>query len=315
MIILLNILIALYNSAYSDIYENADDEYLALFAQKTMQFVRAPDENVYIAPLNLVEMVVSALTEWWMPKKTYELVNDWVMGAIYSPLLFVAAFFETRTAHAIRSNRARGEEDDDQEHDWEQLVGQLDLEAEGWTKTCETVKPNVEEEPAVIEVRKLRTEVEALKSMLSDISKAMVLQAEHTEEALKSKSGVPNLFPEGTGLTLKEDEDKSSKASPEEGGKALQEDVPETEAPKDVPETEAPEDVPETEAPEDVLETEASDVPETPGTEAPESSAPETSEAQDAPEGGSKSKKKKNKKKSKGGAGGGGSSGAGGSGA
>lgn len=48
-LVLLNILIALYNSAYEDITKNALDEYMALFTQKTMQFVRAPDENVFIA--------------------------------------------------------------------------------------------------------------------------------------------------------------------------------------------------------------------------------------------------------------------------
>lgn len=47
-IVLLNILIALYNSAYEDISGNAIDEYMAIFALKTMQFVRAPDENVFI---------------------------------------------------------------------------------------------------------------------------------------------------------------------------------------------------------------------------------------------------------------------------
>lgn len=45
---LLNILIALYNSAYEDITGNATNEYLALFAYRTLQFVRAPDENVFI---------------------------------------------------------------------------------------------------------------------------------------------------------------------------------------------------------------------------------------------------------------------------
>lgn len=119
---LLNILIALYNSAYEDIYTNADDEYLALFSQKTMQFVRAPDENVFIAPLNLIEIVVSALFEWWMPKKYYEPLNDVIMATIYSPLLLFASFFETRRAYAIHQNRARGEEDDDVEEEWEQLA-------------------------------------------------------------------------------------------------------------------------------------------------------------------------------------------------
>ncbi|KAM5354214.1 hypothetical protein ACJ41O_000864 [Fusarium nematophilum] len=187
MIILLNILIALYNSAYEDIYENADDEFLALFAQKTMQFVRAPDENVYIAPFNLVEIVISGLLEWWMPKPTYEVINDCVMAVLYSPLLFVAAIFETRTAHAIRHNRARGEEDDDQVHEWEQFHEDLDFEAEGWVKTCDAAKPNVEEEPAVIEVRKLREEVEELKSMLSKISHA--IKGEEEQPLIELQSG------------------------------------------------------------------------------------------------------------------------------
>ena len=69
MVILLNILIALYNSAYEDITENAIDEYMAMFAQKTLQFVRAPDENVFIAPFNLIELVFLILPfEWWMDR-------------------------------------------------------------------------------------------------------------------------------------------------------------------------------------------------------------------------------------------------------
>ncbi|QYT01486.1 Ca2+ permeable channel [Trichoderma simmonsii] len=169
MVILLNILIALYNSAYEDIYDNADDEYLALFSQKTMQFIRAPDENVYIAPLNLIEIVLSALFEWWMPKKSYEFINDCVMGLFYSPLLLIMAIFETRTAHAIRRNRARGEADDDIIEEWEQLAHDIDFGAEGWAKTCEAVKPNMDDDPAVVEIKKLRAELAGLKSMLTDL--------------------------------------------------------------------------------------------------------------------------------------------------
>ena len=53
MVVLLNVLIALYNSAYEDITGNAINEYLALFAHRTLQFVRAPDENVFIARTSL----------------------------------------------------------------------------------------------------------------------------------------------------------------------------------------------------------------------------------------------------------------------
>ncbi|KAM0326669.1 hypothetical protein ACHAQA_006539 [Verticillium albo-atrum] len=173
MVILLNILIALYNSAYEDIYQNANDEFLALFAQKTMQFVRAPDENVYIPPFNLLEMVVIALVGWWMPKDRFERLNDVVMAVFYSPVLLIAAYTETRTAKEIQRNRANGEEDDDVVEEWEQMAGELDFEADGWTKVCDSAKSNVEVEPAVQEVRKLREEVDELKKLLLEISKAV----------------------------------------------------------------------------------------------------------------------------------------------
>ncbi|KAK6217933.1 DNA-directed RNA polymerase III subunit C31 [Pestalotiopsis sp. IQ-011] len=179
MIILLNILIALYNSAYEDIYENSDDEYLALFSQKTMQFVRAPDENVYIAPFNLIEIFLLVIPlEWWMPKKLYERINDIVMGIIYSPLLVMAAVFEIHTAKEIRSARRRGDDDDDTVEEWEQMADQLDFEGEGWAKKVADSKANVEDDPAVIEVRSLREEVDKLKDLLENVSKALANKAE-----------------------------------------------------------------------------------------------------------------------------------------
>jgi hypothetical protein len=167
MVILLNILIALYNSAYEDITGNAIDEYMALFAQKTMQFVRAPDENVFIAPLNLVELFCLIIPlEWWMPRKAYAKLNDYVMAVLYSPLLFIAAYFEKRSAMAVKSNRHRGEEDDDTTEEWEQMAGEVDFEGEGWDKKVAGSKANVEEDTATLEVRELRDEVMELKQLL-----------------------------------------------------------------------------------------------------------------------------------------------------
>lgn len=174
MVVLLNVLIALYNSAYEDIYDNSDDEYLALFAQRTMQFVRAPDENVFIAPFNLIEVFLLIIPfEWWMPKKQYERLNDIVMAIIYSPLLFCAAIFEVRVAKDVRQNRMRGEDDDDTIEEWEQMVDQLDFEGEGWTKKVGDSKANVEDDVAVIEVRKLRTEVNELKGLLEKLTQSL----------------------------------------------------------------------------------------------------------------------------------------------
>ncbi|KAF2787842.1 hypothetical protein K505DRAFT_287227 [Melanomma pulvis-pyrius CBS 109.77] len=170
MVILLNILIALYNSAYEDITENAIDEYMALFSQKTMQFVRAPDENVFIAPFNLIELFVLVLPfEWWLPKPRYERLNDYVMGFIYSPLLIVTAFLETRQAHKVRFNRRRGEEDDDTVHEWEQVLNECDFEADGWDKKVQATKPNVEFDTAVLEVQKLRLEVREVRELLVEL--------------------------------------------------------------------------------------------------------------------------------------------------
>lgn len=167
MVILLNILIALYNSAYEDITGNADDEYMALYAQKTMQFVRAPDENVFIAPFNLVEIFFLILPiEWWCPKKTYMRLNDYVMAFLYSPLLVVAAWWEIRRARDVGFNRKRGEEDDDTIEEWEGSMEMLDMEGEGWTKKVAGVASNVEDDQATVEVKKLREELDELKQLI-----------------------------------------------------------------------------------------------------------------------------------------------------
>ncbi|CAK4033722.1 receptor-activated Ca2+-permeable cation channel [Lecanosticta acicola] len=171
IVILLNVLIALYNSAYEDIYDNATDEYLALFAAKTMQFVRAPDENVFIAPFNLIEIFLLIIPfEWWMPKAQYEKLNDIVMGFIYSPLLCVTALLETRTARKVRFNRSRREEDDDTIEDWEQLEGELDVEGTGWSKRVKESSPNVVKDANMVEFKKLKDEIAELKQMIREMT-------------------------------------------------------------------------------------------------------------------------------------------------
>ncbi|KAF2161435.1 hypothetical protein M409DRAFT_28166 [Zasmidium cellare ATCC 36951] len=171
IVILLNVLIALYNSAYEDIYENAIDEFLALFAQKTLQFVRAPDENVFIAPFNLIEIFGLILPfEWWMPKARYEQLNDLVMGVIYSPLLCVTALLETRTARKVRWNRSRHEADDDTVEEWEQLEGELDVEGTGWSKRVEETAPNVISDAALTELKDLKEQMKELKNMVREMT-------------------------------------------------------------------------------------------------------------------------------------------------
>lgn len=171
MVVLLNVLIALYNSAYEDITDNAIDEYMALFSQKTMQFVRAPDENVFIAPFNLIEMIFLILPfEWWMPTKRYERLNNYVMGVIYSPLLLVTAWLETRDAHRVKYNQKRGRDDDDTLQEWEQLAGQVDFEADGWDKQVQQSCPDVSTDTTLVEIKALKKQVKELMKMVRDLA-------------------------------------------------------------------------------------------------------------------------------------------------
>lgn len=161
MVVLLNILIALYNSAYEDITGNAANEYMALFAQKTMRFVRAPDENVFIPPLNLIEIFILIIPfEWWMDRRRYAALNDAVMLVLYSPFLLLTSWLESRKARAVKRNRMGSAEDDHQEQTWDAIAHGFDAEEDGWGEKVTVAKPNVEAEPAVVEIRELRKEVD-----------------------------------------------------------------------------------------------------------------------------------------------------------
>ncbi|ODQ78298.1 hypothetical protein BABINDRAFT_39860 [Babjeviella inositovora NRRL Y-12698] len=119
-VILLNILVALYSSAYSFIYDHATDEYLALVAQKTLRYIRAPDENVFVPPLNVVEMVFLCIPlELWMKERIYSKVNYYVMLVVYSPLLTYIAISEVRLSRRVQYNRMKNLPDDANEVDLE----------------------------------------------------------------------------------------------------------------------------------------------------------------------------------------------------
>jgi hypothetical protein len=98
--VLLNILVALFNQAYSVVTDNAVDEFLALFSHKTLNFIRAPDENTFCPPLNLIEIFLLIPLEPFLKKSTYQTINEWVMKVVYSPALFCIAFYESKSLPA-----------------------------------------------------------------------------------------------------------------------------------------------------------------------------------------------------------------------
>ncbi|CAI7677450.1 unnamed protein product [Penicillium manginii] len=172
MIVLLNILIALYNSAYEDISSNATDEYMAIFAQKTMQFVRAPDENVFIPPFNLIEILCLVLPfEWWMSKEGYAKLNDVVMGIIYSPLLVLTAWVEAHQANQIRWNRRHGEEDEDNRQEWEFVAEDVDFDLDDfWKEEVKQSTSDIKANSTTVEIRELKEQVAALTELVKSLS-------------------------------------------------------------------------------------------------------------------------------------------------
>lgn len=75
-IVLINVLISLFSSAYSDVVDDAEAEYLAFFAAKTVSMIRAPDTYVYPAPFNLVEILFIAPFESFMSSSSYAKVQS-----------------------------------------------------------------------------------------------------------------------------------------------------------------------------------------------------------------------------------------------
>lgn len=117
-VILMNILIALYSTAYASIVENATDEYFALVAQKTLRYIRAPDTDLYVPPFNLIEILISPLY-YLTSKRTFKQINRYVMLVIYSPMLTYITIDELANARRVLYNRYKGVPDDANEIDTE----------------------------------------------------------------------------------------------------------------------------------------------------------------------------------------------------
>lgn len=117
-VILMNILVALYSTAYAAIVENATDEYFALVAQKTLRYIRAPDTDLYVPPLNLLEWAVWPVS-FFVLKSTFKLLNRLVLMVVYSPMLVYITADELGNARRVQYNRYKGLSDDANEIDTE----------------------------------------------------------------------------------------------------------------------------------------------------------------------------------------------------
>ncbi|KAG8918772.1 hypothetical protein FRC00_012088, partial [Tulasnella sp. 408] len=133
-IVLLNILISLFSSAYEDVTDDAAAHFLAFFAGKTISMIRAPDQFIEgelkvdvlfgSAPFNLIETFFVAPFEWFMSRKRYAKYNRIVMTVVFFiPLVVIAlveAQLDVRASLIIRNlydHVDEGEEDDPKNQD------------------------------------------------------------------------------------------------------------------------------------------------------------------------------------------------------
>jgi hypothetical protein len=156
-LVLLNILVALFNQAYSVVTDNAVDEFLALFSHKTLSFIRAPDENTFCPPLNLIEIFVLIPLEPFLKKSTYQRLNEIVMKFVYSPVLTMIAFYESKfpphsvpidrriQARKIAANRLIGLAPGDESMGWD-IEEEFNAEDCGWSEKVRSTIPRIEED-------------------------------------------------------------------------------------------------------------------------------------------------------------------------
>ncbi|KZT29239.1 hypothetical protein NEOLEDRAFT_1174961 [Neolentinus lepideus HHB14362 ss-1] len=95
VIILLNVLISLFSSAYEDVIDDAEPEYLAFFAGKTVGMIRAPDEYLYPAPFNIIELLFLAPLESCLSRQVYATYNRFVMRVVFIVPLTIIALYES----------------------------------------------------------------------------------------------------------------------------------------------------------------------------------------------------------------------------
>jgi len=97
-IVLINVLISLFASAYSDVVEDAEAEYLTFFAGKTVAMIRAPDTYMYAAPFNIIETFFIAPLEAFLNPSTYAKLNRIVMTTLFFVPMAVIALYETTSS-------------------------------------------------------------------------------------------------------------------------------------------------------------------------------------------------------------------------
>lgn len=122
-VILLNILIALFSQAYSDVVANGNDEYLYQYSTRVLKYIRAPDEKIFLPPFNIIEIfMLDVPLYWWMDKKLFNDICNKILVVLYFPLLLFISNYESKLAKRVAYNRSLRLSDDANEENREWLL-------------------------------------------------------------------------------------------------------------------------------------------------------------------------------------------------
>lgn len=117
-------------------------------------------------------LLVSAPFEWWLSRKHYAKLNDIVMGVIYSPLLVLTAWVETRQAEQIRWNRRHGEDDEGSRQEWEYVADEVNFDLDdAWKVEVQQSTPDITVDSTALQVRHLQEQVAALTEAVNLLTK------------------------------------------------------------------------------------------------------------------------------------------------
>lgn len=103
-IILLNLLIALFNSSYTNVTDSSEKEYLALFTFKVYSYLKSPDQFPYAAPFNLIEVFFVIPFAPILSKENYKSLNRVVMGTLFWIPVLSIAYGERKRYLELRDN-------------------------------------------------------------------------------------------------------------------------------------------------------------------------------------------------------------------
>lgn len=122
-VILLNILIALFSQAYSEVVDNATEEYLHQYARRVLRYIRAPDAKIFFPPFNLIEIFLLEIPlYWWLDRKIYNDICNMILVIIYFPALSLIAKYESSEAQRVTYNRQLHLPDDANEENREWIL-------------------------------------------------------------------------------------------------------------------------------------------------------------------------------------------------